>query len=505
MIRNHTFLHHRFLFPFVSVFLSSGVLVNAVPPAWWSAGFAPVVDPMAIPNNHGVAKIGQAKWMAKSALDALRAADPLLASQIEANLVGPGLPIMSWDAPSNPAESEAQHAALLVGQLKAIATPFYDVLHATHPDWLAAQRSENGTETGDGYYPWTNVTTDDANRAFAKIGQLKSAFSLRFETLDLDDGGDAVRDGFTQNSIPANDDGYTLSTVPIGFSISLFGNTRTQCWVNNNGNITFSGPLGTYTPEPLQTLGMEMIAPFWADVDTRADRSQLVTYGAGAVDGHAAFGVNWVNVGYYSYHAEKRNSFQLVLIQRSDTGTGNFDIEFNYDKVLWETGEASGGVNGYGGSPSRSGLTNGSNRTIELAYSGQTLVQLDKNPSTGVTNTTTGLRYRSRNSTVPGRFVFQVRSGVVQGALTVDAGPDVFFDSMQTSAVLAGTASDPNGGAVSVEWKVVEGNASQVSFSDPHSLTPTVTYSAGEPYKLQLTITSLTDPSISAADVMRIN
>ena len=66
--------------------------------------------------------------------------------------------------------------------------------------------------------------------------------------------------------------------------------------------------------------------------------------------GTAAFCVNWVNVGYFSQHVDKLNSFQLLLI---DQGSGNFDIEFNYDKVNWETGDASGGSNGFGGSLGR--------------------------------------------------------------------------------------------------------------------------------------------------------
>jgi hypothetical protein len=30
---------------------------------------------------------------------------------------------------------------------------------------------------------------------------------------------------------------------------------------------------------------------------------------------------------------------QIILIERSDTGPGNLDIEFNYDRIRWETGD----------------------------------------------------------------------------------------------------------------------------------------------------------------------
>ncbi len=62
------------------------------------------------------------------------------------------------------------------------------------------------------------------------------------------------------------------------------------------------------------------------------------------VDGHQAFLVNWVNVGRYNYATAgntQMNSFQLVIIDRSDTGAGNFDFMFNYDKVTWDIATAS--------------------------------------------------------------------------------------------------------------------------------------------------------------------
>ena len=44
-----------------------------------------------------------------------------------------------------------------------------------------------------------------------------------------------------------------------------------------------------------------------------------------------------------------RDDVQIVLTDRTDTGAGNFDIYFNYTRITWETGSASGGSNGFGG------------------------------------------------------------------------------------------------------------------------------------------------------------
>src|SRR4051794_9047814 len=146
--------------------------------------------------------------------------------------------------------------------------------------------------------------------------------------------------GCTANTLPANDDEST-DQVDIGFTMSLNDTDYTKLYVNNNGNVSFDRSFGDYTPFDFTLTGDKMIAPFLADVDTTGDGSLEVTYGPIADyhgTGHKAFCVNWVDVGYYGSHDDKLNSFQLILV---DTGGGSFDIVANYDRVLWETGDAS--------------------------------------------------------------------------------------------------------------------------------------------------------------------
>ena len=114
-------------------------------------------------------------------------------------------------------------------------------------------------------------------------------------------------------SLPANDDGSTAA-VPLGFTANLFDFAFDEAYVNNNGNITFDGPLGTFTPFDFRETGQPIIAPFFADVDTRGAGSGLVHYGTVATSAaRTAFCVNWDNVGYYSAHIDKLNKFQLLL------------------------------------------------------------------------------------------------------------------------------------------------------------------------------------------------
>ncbi|WP_337235240.1 nidogen-like domain-containing protein, partial [Salmonella enterica] len=55
----------------------------------------------------------------------------------------------------------------------------------------------------------------------------------------------------------------------------------------------------------------------------------------------------------------KTNSFQLLLRNRADTGAGNFDVDFRYERLEWTTGDASYGSNGLGGIPAQAGYDAG--------------------------------------------------------------------------------------------------------------------------------------------------
>jgi Nidogen-like len=207
-----------------------------------------------------------------------------------------------------------------------------------------------------------------------------------------------------------------------------------------------------------------------------------------------------VDVGYFLGHDDKLNSIQLLLVERSDTGTLNFDVEFNYDRILWETGDVSGGSNGFGGQACRVGLSNGFNRTVEWTHSGEPSAFLDSNQSTG-------LIYAKRNSTMPGRLIFQVRGGNILGALQVEAGSDRYPAAGTRVITLGGFANDPAGGGVTVKWTFVPvENFEDVTatFSNPNVLNPTVTFSGVGEYDLYLTATSTVDPLISAADFLRV-
>lgn len=221
----------------------------------------------------------------------------------------------------------------------------------------------------------------------------------------------AVVPGFNTTILPRNDDDSS-GLVPLGFTANFFGVNFSGAYVNNNGNITFDFPLSTFTPFPLNTTNRQIIAPFFADVDTRNLGSGIVSYGNGTFGGHPAFGVNWPSVGYYNTHADRLNTFQLLLVNRSDTGPGNFDIVFNYDQIQWETGDASGGSGGLGGFSARVGFANGTGlpgTSFEFAGSAINGAFLDGGPNALNSHSNVGF---------PGRFIFEAREGKIAPGAT---------------------------------------------------------------------------------------
>lgn len=213
--------------------------------------------------------------------------------------------------------------------------------------------------------------------------------------------------GCSDNILDRNDDEST-EAVALPFPINFAGTVYNAVFVNNNGNVTFDAPLSDFTPFPLVGTDRVIIAPFFGDVDTRNVESDVVRYGNAMFEGRSAFCVLWagVGVGYYDQNVDKLNSFQLLLVDRSDTGPGNFDIVFNYDQIEWETGDASGGRGGLGGFSARVGYSNGNAITplsFELPGSAINGAFLDSNPA--------GLIHDSRNSLQLGRYIFPVRNG----------------------------------------------------------------------------------------------
>jgi hypothetical protein len=275
--------------------------------------------------------------------------------------------------------------------------------------------------------------------------------------------GPAIADniGCAAHALPPNDDGSTGS-VALPFKLNFYNHTYTSLYVNNNGNVTFQAPMSTFTPFNITANIPPMIAPFFADVDTRGPLSFRTSYGATTFEGRPAFCVNWRHVGYYAERADKTNTFQLIIV--NDNPQGDFDIVFDYGSIQWETGEASGGVNGTGGTSAGAGFSNGDGNPAhftQLAGSLQNGAFLDSNPTTGLAT------HGNSDPAVPGRYVYHIASGnqvsranvctpyyfvSVAGSGETPSSPDDRAASGETKAVYKGLTDNYHGPISSVTF-----------------------------------------------------
>jgi len=152
-----------------------------------------------------------------------------------------------------------------------------------------------------------------------------------------------------------NDDGSSPS-ITLPFQFCFYGQNINSCYINNNGNVSFGASYGTFTANSFPDPTFIMVAPFWADVDTRAAGSGVVYYKITPT----AMIVRWKQVGYYSLYDDKLNDFQLIITDGNDPilPPGN-NVSFCYSDMEWTTGDASGGNNGFGGSPATVGVNRG--------------------------------------------------------------------------------------------------------------------------------------------------
>lgn len=259
--------------------------------------------------------------------------------------------------------------------------------------------------------------------------------------------------GYNTNAVARADDTSNL-VVNLPFSMRWAGTTYTQIYLNMNGNVTFGNTFTDYNPNPaLGTVNRAIMAPFWADVDTRDTTTGQMTYSnitsgsVPTVNGRKAFLVNWINVARYNQTTTPLDSFQLVIVDRSDTGAGNFDFMFNYDQITWDYPTASssrraragwGRTDGTSFELPGSGTAQGSTSTLlDTSAAGTSLIQnsLDSGGQLG-------------------RYVWQVRAG-----LAPNSPPEITITNRTLegnvpngyvgyNGAVDATATDPEGGAV---------------------------------------------------------
>ncbi|XP_065916685.1 uncharacterized protein [Dysidea avara] len=148
-------------------------------------------------------------------------------------------------------------------------------------------------------------------------------------------------------------------------------------YINENGVISFGSPFNVHTPSSLPLNGTdEIIAPYWADVDTRrtgniyyrqttdpsllfkANREIRAAFPmCGDVTIQNLLIATWHRVGYHFTKSDKINTFQCVL---ATSRVQSFAIFLYADgEIQWTTGDRSGGDRGFYGTEALAGINAG--------------------------------------------------------------------------------------------------------------------------------------------------
>lgn len=220
------------------------------------------------------------------------------------------------------------------------------------------------------------------------------------------------------NTLPPNDDGSSAAIAlaaafPQGFC--FVNRPVTQMFVNNNGNVTLNAAVPTFTPIPFPITNNPMMAPWWADVDTRG----AATAPENRIYWDLRLGritATWYRVGYFNAQINRRNSFQII-IQSSAVDAGmnradgnNYDIEYRYNDLTWYVGQASGGnatgtcdmfTPGGGCTPAQAGFDGGDLSSVVYLPNSRTPAILNLTTSSNVGSNGVW-RFPVRNCGAPG-------------------------------------------------------------------------------------------------------
>lgn len=228
--------------------------------------------------------------------------------------------------------------------------------------------------------------------------------------------------GCSSSALERTDDGWA-APVALPGTFTFYNRQLKDVTVNVNGTLTFDGPLSTSGfPGNTSIPGHNraIIAPYYSDADPRGEGSGTPTFGSTTIGGRAAFCATWPAVGYFDRGVDKLSTFQALLVDRSDVSSGAFDLVLNYDQVQWDKGDNS-------------------TRFAEAGFSAGTTATSWLAPGSGVAgalldNGANALVASSKDSAVPGRYVFRFRGG------SVAASPDAPQTTLLTSAASRGTA-----------------------------------------------------------------
>ncbi|MDW3647241.1 MAG: T9SS type A sorting domain-containing protein [Bacteroidia bacterium] len=151
--------------------------------------------------------------------------------------------------------------------------------------------------------------------------------------------------------------------INLNFSFDFYGKEYQSLYINSNGNVSFEEDHVDYVPQAFCLKGPRMIAPFFSDIDL--SKGGRINFYLAENENYLI--INWQEVAYFGCErpCEKKNSFQLILTDGELRKIGNTilpfgtNVIFTYGDMQWTGGKASGGIEGFGGSPATVGVNSG--------------------------------------------------------------------------------------------------------------------------------------------------
>lgn len=238
--------------------------------------------------------------------------------------------------------------------------------------------------------------------------------------------------GCSTTALP--DSHYVSSTTDLSFAINSRGTRSSTVTVSDQGYLTLGGGNVNVFEVHLRTNPQAM----------------PVTYGTTTFAGRPAFCATWTGVD--SYYDPNRATFdaQALVVDRSDIQDGDFDLVYNYGRI----GGNSDGA--------RVGLTlSGPEGQDEFSFpgSGVSGALVDGSP--------TALASGSRESSVPGRYVFRFRGGALLTAAapetTVATGPSGLTANASPTFTYTGSGSAED--TLAYECRLTAAGAAPGSFT----------------------------------------
>ncbi|MBC7335729.1 MAG: hypothetical protein H5U01_05580, partial [Clostridia bacterium] len=94
------------------------------------------------------------------------------------------------------------------------------------------------------------------------------------------------------NIIVTAGDDLASAAIPLGFDFEFFGKTYNQIYVSTNGLVSLANPVTTFSASGFPQ-GEPVLAPFWADVDTRAT-GQIRLQRSTSARGNPVVQIDWI-------------------------------------------------------------------------------------------------------------------------------------------------------------------------------------------------------------------